>query len=305
MNEVHILDFEKLTPEILEKIETGVYKVFNGVVRKNGVIVKEIPTKVLELTKEELENLPSCIGKGQGAAIAATAASTAIILGAIIVATKIIVNKLNEIQRGIDAIQKELQDQNQFQYFLQLKNYVAASESMRELLSSPECIEENKDLIAMKLNEISIQRHGLMLTFRERLYNVEKVSPEHKKEIVTFLENSIVLLPKIAYLESEGAKAIGRYSLSRTINEQFSPAYRRIENNYILFLENELNKSTRGESILSKNVIDNIRKNAKIEFEINNALLTSKKKSLSISVKETANSQMAVSEGEVKELSVI
>jgi len=283
MNEVHILDFEKLNYEILEKIETGVYNVFNGVVRDaNGAIVKEIPTKVLELTKDELENLPSCIAKGQGTVIAATAISTTIILGAIVVATKIIVNRLNEIQRGIDAIQKELQDQNQFQYFLQLKNYVAASESLRELLNSPECIAENKDLITMKLNEVSTQRHGLMLTFRERLHNIEKVSLSHKEEIVIFLENSIALLPKIAYLESEGAKAIGRYKLSKTINEQFTPAYRRIENNYILFLEDELNKSTKGESLLSKNIINNIKQKAKIEFEINNSLLYAREKSNSL-----------------------
>lgn len=274
MDKIHILNFDKLSPEIINKINSEVYNVFNGVVReKNGAIVKEIPTKILELSTKDLENLPACIQKAQGTALAATALSTTVILGAIVVATAIIVNKLKEIQKGIDAIQKELQDQNQFQYFLQLKNYVAASESMRELLKNHECIEENKDLIAMKLNEVSIQRHGLMLTFRERLHNIEKVSPAHKEHIVTFLENAVALLPKIAYLESEGAKAIGRYKLSETINEQFSPEYKRIENNYIFFLEDELKKSLRGESVLAEDVLDNIKKKAKVEFEVNKSLL--------------------------------
>ena len=91
------------------------------------------------------------------------------ILGAIVVSTTIIVNKLNNIQKGIDKIKQELQDQNIFQYFLQLKDYVALSESLREILIYSVCVEENKDIIVLKLNEISTLRNGLMLTVGERL----------------------------------------------------------------------------------------------------------------------------------------
>ncbi len=274
INQVHILDFEKLTPEMIAKIESKIYNVVRGVVRdENGAIVKEIPTKILELTPKDLQNLPACIQKAQGTALAATALSTTVILGAIVVATTIIVNKLNEMQNSIDGIKKELQDQNLFQYFLQLKDYVAVSESLREILSSPECIEENSDLIALKLNEISIKRNGLMLTMHERLKSIDNVSAEHKEVIVNFLDQSIALLPKIAYIESEGAHSIGKFRLSEKVSTEFGKKYQHIEFRYKRFLNKEIDKSIKGESVLASDVIDNIRKSAEIEFKMNQHLL--------------------------------
>ncbi len=274
MEKVIVLDIDRLSPAIKEGLENGVYKVFNGVVRDgNGNIIKHIPQKILELSPKDLQNLPSLIKNAQGTALAATALSTTVILGAVVVATTIIVNKLNEIQNSIDGIKKELQDQNLFQYFLQLKDYVAVSESLREILSSPECIEENRDLIALKLNEISIKRNGLMLTMHERLQNIDNVSVEHKEVIVNFLDQSVALLPKIAYIEIEGASSIGKFKLSEKVSSDFSKKYQRIEFRYKRFLNNEIDKSIKGESVLASHVIENVRKSAEIEFEMNQHLL--------------------------------
>jgi len=274
IEKVIILDIDKLSPAIKEGLENGIYKVFNGVVRdKSGNIIKHIPQKIFEFSSKDLQNLPSLIKSAQSTALAATALSTTIILGAIVVATTIIVNKLNEIQNSIDGIKKELQDQNLFQYFLQLKDYVAVSESLREILSSPECIDENRDLIALKLNEISIKRNGLMLTMHERLQNIDNVSVEHKEVIVNFLDQSVALLPKIAYIEIEGARSIEKFKLSEKVSSEFSKKYRDIEFGYKRFLNNEIDKFKKGENVLASHVIDNIRKTAEIEFEMNQHLL--------------------------------
>ena len=274
IEKVIILDIDKLSPAIKEGLENGIYKVFNGVVRdKSGNIIKHIPQKIFEFSSKDLQSLPSLIKSAQSTALAATALSTTIILGAIVVATTIIVNKLNEIQNSIDGIKKELQDQNLFQYFLQLKDYVAVSESLREILSSPECIDENRDLIALKLNEISIKRNGLMLTMHERLQNIDNVSVEHKEVIVNFLDQSVALLPKIAYIEIEGARSIEKFKLSEKVSSEFSKKYRDIEFGYKRFLNNEIDKFKKGENVLASHVIDNIRKTAEIEFEMNQHLL--------------------------------
>ncbi len=274
IEKVIVLDIDKLPPLVKEGIENGIYKIFNGVVRDGGGnIVKHIPQKIIELSPKDLQNLPSFLQGAQGTALAATALSTTVILGAIVVATTVIVNKLSEIQSSIDDIKKELQDQNLFQYFLQLKDYVAVSESLREILTSPECVDENRDLIALKLNEISIKRNGLMLTMNERLSNIDNVSAEHKEVVVNFLDQSVALLPKIAYLESEGAGAIGKFKLSEKVNAEFSNKYQLIEFRYKRFLNNEIDRSIRGESILASRVIENIRKSAELEFETNQYLL--------------------------------
>ncbi len=274
IEKIIILDIDKLSPLIKEGLENGVYKVFNGVVRDaNGNIIKHIPQKLLEVNPKDLQNIPALIKNAQGTALAATALSTIVILGAIVVATTIIVNKLNEIQSSIDGIKKELQDQNLFQYFLQLKDYVAVSESLREILSSPECIDENRDLVALKLNEISIKRNGLMLTMHERLKSIDSVSAEHKEVIVNFLDQSVALLPKIAYIESEGASAIGKFRLSEKVSSEFSKKYQHIEFRYKRFLNNEIDRSIKGESVLASDVINNIRKSAEVEFQMNQHLL--------------------------------
>lgn len=278
MEKVIVLDINKLPPPIKEGIANGVYKIFNGVVRdRGGNIIKHIPQKVVELSPKDLQCLPSYLKSAQGTALAATALSTTVILGAVIIATTVIVNKLNEIQSSIDDIKKELQDQNLFQYFLQLKDYVAVSESLREILSSPECVDENRDLVALKLNEISIKRNGLMLTMNERLKNIDNVSVEHKEVIVNFLDQSVALLPKIAYLESEGAGAIGKFKLSEKVNAEFSRKYTSIEFRYKQFLNNEIDRSIKGESVLESCVIENIRKSAELEFGLNRHLLLAEK----------------------------
>ncbi len=274
MEKVVILDIDKLPLAIKEGLNNGLYKVFNGVVRdSNGNIIKHIPQKILEVSSKDLQNIPSLIKNIQGTTLAATALSTTVILGAVVVATTIIVNKLNEIQNSIDGIKKELQDQNLFQYFLQLKDYVAVSESLREILSSPECIEENNDLVTLKLNEISIKRNGLMLTMHERLKNIDTVSAEHKEVIVNFLDQSVALLPKIAYIEIEAARSIEKFKLCERINTEFGKKYQHVEFRYKRFLNNEIDKSIKGESLLASHVIENIRRKAEIEFKMNKYLL--------------------------------
>lgn len=278
IEKIIILDINSLPEEIIKGIEQGLYKIYNGVVRDidTKAIIKHIPQKILEIDSQDLQNLPELIKKSSQLAAGATALSTVVILGAIVVATKIIVNKLNEIQNTLVDIKKELQDQNLFQYFLQLRNYIAISESLRELLKSPALIEENRDLIVMKLNALSIERNALMLTMHERLKSINNVSPEHKEILINFIDQSVALLPKIAYIEQEAAYAIEKFYLGDRIYSEFSDKYSHVEYRYKKFLNVEIDKSKKGESNLAYEVIQNVKKSAAAEFELNKMLLDKK-----------------------------
>ncbi len=278
IEKIIILDINGLPAEVIKGIEQRLYKIYNGVVRDidTKAIIKHIPQKILEIDPQDLQNLPELIKKSSQLALGATALSTVAILGAIVVATKIIVNKLNEIQSTLVDIKKELQDQNLFQYFLQLRSYIAISESLRELLKSPALIEENKDLIVLKLNALSIERNALMLTMHERLKIVNNVSPEHKEILINFIDQSVALLPKIAYIEQEAAYAIEKFHLGDRIYSEFSDKYAHVEYRYKKFLNVEIDKSKRGESNLAYEIIQNIKKSAAAEFELNKMLLNKK-----------------------------
>jgi len=275
LDKVIVLDIDSLPSDIISKIESGTYKIFNGVVRDESgkSIIKHIPTKIMEYSQKDLENLPELLKKVSSVNISVTAVSTGIILGALIVATKIIFNKLNEIENSINDIKKELQDQNLFQYFLQLKDYIAISESLREILKKPELIDENRDIIILKLNELSIKRNGLMLIIPERMHSTYNVSTEHKEVILKFLNNSIMILPKITYIEQQGAYAINRIHLANNIEYEFYDKYIGIEYQYKKLLNNEIHKMTKGESLLEYKTLENIKSSYKNEIEFNQLLL--------------------------------
>jgi hypothetical protein len=276
IDNVVILDPSSLSAEILSGIQSGRYKIYNGVVRNiadKHQIVAHIPSKMMQFNPNELQNLPKLMKKAQNMMVASVALSTLVIVGAIVVATTMIIDKLKQIENKLDDIQKELQDQNFFQYFLQYKNYIATCESLRELLQSPECIGENRDIIVMKLNQLSIERNALMLVIHERIRAINTVSTKHKQLIIDFLNQSVMLLPKLVYIEREASYKIDRFYLGDTIEHEFNKKYQHIEYQYKRYLDDERKKSLKNESSLSITMVNSMIESAKQEFEINQYLL--------------------------------
>jgi len=267
--DVLTLDFNQLTPEILDKINSGDYLISNsgGVVRDvSGRIIKHIPLQ--EISCENSMSSQQIINSFQSSLAVSMSISTGIILGAIIISTKLILNKLNKIEELAEQILQEIHGQNRFQYFLQLKDYIAVGVSLRELSF---VLEENKDLALMKLNELSIKRQGILIVSLERIMQLDKLSLSHQEIILNFLHQTISLLPKLFYLERDVAIGLGRIQYAKILENNFRYEYLKLNNKYKKLLNNKYQYFLQGKHT-SSNLL-NVINEYKEEDKLNTLLL--------------------------------
>lgn len=263
------IDLSQLTPDILNKINAGEYVISQsgGLVRDlNGKIIKHIPLK--EISCENIANTQQLITSFQNSLALSTALSTGIILGAIIVSTKLILNKLNKIEELAEQILQEIYDQNRFQYFLQLKEYIATAVSLKEL--SP-VLNENKDLVLMKLNQLSIKRQEILIVSIERMMQLNKLSTTHKEIVLNFLHQTITLLPKLFYLEKDVAIALNRLKYAKILENNFIYEYNKLNNKYKSILNIEYQNFIKGNKT-TNNLLE-ILNEYKEEDKLNSLLL--------------------------------
>jgi len=267
------LDLNQLPRDVLNKIDSGEYLISNsgGVIRDiSGKIIKHIPLK--EISCENVMDTQQLLSSFQSSIAISTAISTGVILGAIIISTKLVLNKLDKIEELAEQILEEIYEQNRFQYFLQLKDYIAVGVSLRELAF---VLEENRDLALMKLNELSIKRQGILIVSLERITQLDKLKPKHQEIVLNFLHHLISILPKLFYLERDVAIGLGRLKYAKVLEDNFNYEYIRLSNNYKKLLNEKyhyfLKGSSHYESLL--NIINEYKK----EEKLNNLLL---KKSL-------------------------
>jgi hypothetical protein len=178
------LDFDKLSPTILKKIETGEYVISQsgGVVRKiNGEIVKYIPLK--KINCEKITNTQQALTSFKSALGISVAIPTTIVIQAAIVSTTLILDELNKIEILAEEISKKIDEQNKLQYFLQLRDYLAVATSLKELSFT---LDENKDLALMKLERLSTERHKILILSLERIMNINDLTSSHKEIVLNF-----------------------------------------------------------------------------------------------------------------------
>jgi len=265
------LDLNQLPLDVLNKINSGEYIISNsgGVVRDiSGKIVKYIPLK--EVVCENSVNTQQLISSFQSSLAISSAVSTGIILGAIIVSTKLILNKLNKIEELAEQILQEIYDQNRFQYFLELKDYIAVGVSLRDLSF---VLEENKDLALIKLNAISIKRQGVLIVSLERIMQLDKLTPTHQEIVLNFLHQAINLLPKLFYLERDVAIGLGRLKYAKILEKNFIYEYLKLNNKYKKLLNDKYHYFLKGNYSSNSNNLLSIINDYKQEDRLNSFLL--------------------------------
>jgi hypothetical protein len=263
------LDFDKLSPTILKKIETGKYVISQsgGVVRKtNGKIVKYIPLK--KINCEKITNTQQALTSFKSALGISVAIPTTIVIQAAIVSTTLILDELNKIEILAEEISKKIDEQNKLQYFLQLRDYLAVATSLKELSFT---LNENKDLALMKLERLSTERHKVLILSLERIMNINDLTSSHKEIVLNFLHQVLILLPKLFYLEKDIAIGLGKVKYAKNLEENFIYEYIKLNNKYKLLLNNEYKYFLKGEG-LSSNLLKLINE-YKEEDKINQFLL--------------------------------
>ena len=222
-DQLYRMAFEKMPNEILAGLDSNAYQIFNGVVRKvdNYAIVKHIPLEPVYFDQanqaKDLLSTAQQLQRASAGIQVAMALSTVAVMGAIVVATAYLAKKIDKLQTEIAKVHKELNDQNIVFYTNKISRYFGQVESLREICAKQQTLEENKDYVLILLAQTSAERNQLLSFMSALLHAVDSFSTEHKNIAIDFLTTSLDMIPKGAFIETQAAYKIERFSLGESV----------------------------------------------------------------------------------------
>ncbi len=266
-DDLYTIDWIKAYPETLEKLSTGQGRILNGVARDvfdGNKIIQHMPfTKVSIQQSGDLIKTAQLVQSAQAAITSAIAISTAVTVGAIVVSTMYLANKIDKLQEKMDLLHKEINDQNILFYLEKVTIYFGTVESLRQLILNSDVVAENKDIINNVLSELLIIRNQTLSFIDNIIYLSDRFSPGHKNLVLDFINLSLELIPKGLFIESQTAYKLDRFHLGDNIKEVGRAKYNNVLNKYKDWGNKQYKSIVKGESNsgtqgLLKN-IDNIK----------------------------------------------
>lgn len=227
---VYIPDLERLTPEARKALEEGVARLNDGVVywvkgSGNKGILQHLPFKHLgdfqAVPSEELLKIASKIEAAQSVVLAATAASTTVILAAIVIQTRYLAGKLDKIQQAVEEMSQDIHTQSILFYMDKVTQYFGSVEAARVLLTDRDLVDEISDVAPSMLGGMMTLR-GQLVSLVDNILGLAQhsnMTERHFKLVVNFAKMILDLLPKGVLIESSLAARLGKSALSDLLLE--------------------------------------------------------------------------------------
>jgi hypothetical protein len=275
---VFVLDEERLTKDFIEAYNAGKVTIRDGVGywakgSGNTGIIKHLPFK-----EAPYEGVKEALKKAQLTNVLTTAASTSVILGAIVVQTRYLASKLETLQEQVDVIAQDQHSANIVFYLEKVTSYAGLIASARTLLIDRNVIDECMDVASSLLASLLIQRNQI-LSFVDNLLSYAggiEVSPRYYNLVVNFVQAILDVVPSAAHLEFLLSDRMGRFGLSEILLREAREGYERGLLAYKSFLVESKNSIIKGSFLLErKQVFDDIEEQALLLFnsEMNAALM--------------------------------
>lgn len=216
--EIWVLDESRFNSELVKALQQGKARFQEGVAyMEGGGIIQHLPFKKFPL--EKLESLEQAVRAAQATTLVATALSTSIIVGAIIVQTRYLAAKIEVVRKAVDAVASKIDEQNIIFCIDRLSNYLGHLETCQTLLADPEARNEVSDLAVSFLPTfMSSRSHVLSLVKGVSNYlETQPVSTEHLDTLLRFMMSCLDIVPKGVRLEHMLCSRIGKPLVGRQI----------------------------------------------------------------------------------------
>lgn len=275
---VFVLDEERLTKDFIEAYNAGKVTIRDGVGywakgSGNTGIIKHLPFK-----EAPYEGVKEALKQAQLTNVLTAAASTSVILGAIVVQTRYLASKLETLQEQVDIIAQDQHSANIVFYLEKVTSYAGLIASARTLLIDRNVIDECRDVASSLLASLLIQRNQI-LSFVDNLLSYAggaEVSPRYYSLVVNFVQAILDVVPSAARLEFLLSDRMGRFGLSEVLLKEAGEGYERGLVAYKSFLVESKKDIIKGNFLLErKQVFDDIEEQALSLFnsEMNAALM--------------------------------
>ncbi|WP_413485186.1 hypothetical protein [Shewanella baltica] len=276
---VWVIDELKLSKTLLDALSQGKAVIHDGVAYwaegsgKTGII-QHIPFKETMIKSAE-----EAIKAAQMTTVMAAAASTCIILGALIIQTKYLAAKLDKIQVTVDEIAKEIHSQNIIYYMDKITDYIGGVEVARTLLRDRSLAHEIRE-VAFPLLATSAAKRNHALSFVDNVLNLARNSDDltnkHYELIINFAHMMLEIMPLGMHTEYLLASRIGRPQLAEQILLDGAERYQNAMSVYKSFLNEQHRRLIRGSIGNKAEVFHRIEKKAEnlINSDENRLLLS-------------------------------
>lgn len=207
-------------------------------------IIQHLPFKETLVKSAE-----EAIKAAQMTTVMATAASTCIILGALIVQTKYLAAKLDKIQDTVDEISRDLHAQNIVYYMDKTTDYIGGIEVARTLLSDRGLADEIKEVAYPLLASVAAKRNHA-LSFIDNILNLARSTNEltnkHYELVINFAHMMMEIMPLGMHTEYLLASRVGKPRLAEQILLDGAKRYESAMNLYKGFLNEQHRALIRG-----------------------------------------------------------
>jgi hypothetical protein len=237
---VFVFDWAKVTPEVIEGLNNGTIWLRDGVAVGSDGVKQWLP--IIEKTIDSSENIETVLKHLQSAQtiqLAATALSTGLILGAIVVQTMYLAKKIDKLQQKIDLVSQDVHSQNVLYFMGQLSEYFGLVESARILLLDKDLVEESRAIAEQYMAQLAAKRNELLSLIDNLVSYVDSASERHASLMLDFVNMMFDLLPKSIHLEVQLYERYGKYKLADHIAETAKQRYEQVLANYKLWCNNK------------------------------------------------------------------
>ena len=249
LEKIWVIDEAALSDKLREALASGKAVIHDGVAYwaegsgKTGII-QHLPFKETAIKSAE-----EAIMAAQMTTVIATAASTCIILGALIIQTKYLAAKLDRIQSTVDEIARDLHAQNIVYYMDKITDYIGGIEVARTLLKDRSLVGEIRE-IAYPLLASAAAKRNHALSFIDNILNLARNTNEltnkHYELVINFAHMMMELMPLGIHTEYLLASRVGKPRLAEQILLDGTQRYDAAMNQYKGFLNEQHRALIRG-----------------------------------------------------------
>ncbi len=249
LEKIWVVDEAALSEKLLKALAEGKAVIHDGVAYwaegsgQTGII-QHLPFKETLVKSAE-----EAIKAAQMTTVMATAASTCIILGALIVQTKYLAAKLDKIQDTVDEISRDLHAQNIVYYMDKTTDYIGGIEVARTLLSDRGLADEIKEVAYPLLASVAAKRNHA-LSFIDNILNLARSTNEltnkHYELVINFAHMMMEIMPLGMHTEYLLASRVGKPRLAEQILLDGAKCYESAMNLYKGFLNEQHRALIRG-----------------------------------------------------------
>ena len=259
MEQIFVIDWSQVLPEVIAGLNNGSMHLsasnglaywargsgHSGVAQQLPFVPAQIPDGGNLLQSVQM------LQQAQHLSATLTAVSTGVLLGAIVLQTKYLASKLNQLQAAIDTVSLDVHSQNIVSYMSKITDFFGAIETARIYMLDRELKHEVKDLAIPLLSDLATRRNQLFAFIDNILKLIEQapVSARYYEIIIDFVNTALALIPKAVYVEKELYAFVDKFGVADLIANQAAQRYRGCIGDYRAWCNGQHKSAIKGDKL--------------------------------------------------------